>query len=173
MTIVFIMMAEALDPGLAGYLTTNRDFVDAAVAQAVTALGLRAGGRVLDMGTGAGGAIPHLAEAVGSSGTVLAVDLNPAATALAAVHAAQAGAAQVVTVRTGDAADLLTEAAFDGIWTGDVIWPGNFADPAPIVARMAQAVKPGGVVALFYSNYYQFMFLPAQALPWSTFGAAR
>jgi hypothetical protein len=82
MTIVFIMTTEALDPGLAGYLTTNRDFVDTAVAQAVAALDLPARGRVLDMGTGAGGAIPHLVRAVGPSGQVLAVDLNPAVAAL-------------------------------------------------------------------------------------------
>lgn len=44
-----------------------------------------------------------------------------------------------------------------------VAWPGNFDDPASIVARMARAVLPVGVVALFYSNYYQSLFLPGRS----------
>ncbi|WP_213450107.1 SAM-dependent methyltransferase [Rhizomonospora bruguierae] len=156
-------MTETLDPRFADYLTTNRDFVDAAIAEAVAALDLPTGGQVLDMGTGAGGAIPHLARAVGRTGRVLAVDLNPAVTALAADHADRAGVTDRVTIRTGDATELLTEAAYDAIWTSDVIWPGNFDDPAAVVAAMARAVKPRGVVALFYSNYYQASFLPGQS----------
>jgi 2-polyprenyl-3-methyl-5-hydroxy-6-metoxy-1,4-benzoquinol methylase len=162
MTIVFIMTAT-VDPRLAGYLTTNRDFFDPAVAQAVAALDLPTGGQVLDMGTGAGGASPHLARAVGTSGRVLAIDLNPAIAALAAEHASHAGVAETVTIRSGDAAEVLTDGAFDAIWTSDVVWPGNFDDPAAIVARMARAVRPGGVVALFYSNYYQSLFLPGHS----------
>ena len=160
---VFIMPTETLDPRFAAYLTTNRDFVDAAIAQAVAGLGMPAGGQVLDMGTGAGGAIPHLARAVGPSGHLLAIDLNPAVTGIAAEHAARAGVSDRVTIRTADAAEVLTEGMFDAIWTSDVVWPGNFDDPAAIVARMAAAVKPRGVVALFYSNYYQAMFLPGHS----------
>jgi hypothetical protein len=62
-------MVERLEPGLAGYLMTNRAFVAPAVAEAVASLGLRAGSRVLDAGTGAGGALPALAHAVALRGT--------------------------------------------------------------------------------------------------------
>jgi 2-polyprenyl-3-methyl-5-hydroxy-6-metoxy-1,4-benzoquinol methylase len=105
----------------------------------------------------------NLACAIGTSGRVLAIDLNPAVAALAAEHASHAGVAEMVTVRSGDAAEVFTDGAFDAIWTSDVVWPGNFDDPAAIVARMAQAVRPGGVVALFYSNYYQSLFLPGRS----------
>lgn len=44
MTIVFIMTTEALDPGLAGYLTTNRDDPAAMVARMAAAV--RPGGIV-------------------------------------------------------------------------------------------------------------------------------
>ncbi|MFC0530954.1 class I SAM-dependent methyltransferase [Phytohabitans kaempferiae] len=138
------MTSADLDSRLVGYLTANRDFVDAAVAQAIAALDLPVGGRVLDMGTGAGGAIPHLANAVGPSGQVLAIDLNPAVADLAAAHAASHDVAKRVTVQAGDATGMLTEEAFDAIWSNDVIWPGNFDDPAAVVAQMARAVRPGG-----------------------------
>lgn len=52
------------------------------------------------------------------------------------------------------------EGAFDAIWAGDFVWPGNFDEPAATVAAMARALRPGGVVALFYSNYYRATFLP-------------
>lgn len=158
-----------LDSGLAAYLTANRDFAAPAVEQAVASLHIPEGGRVLDAGTGGGGALPQLAQAVGMEGNVLAVDINPAVVALAAEHAAQAGVADWTTVRTGDVADVLAYAgsapgnAFDAIWAGDVVLPGNFDDPADIVAQMAAALRPGGVVALFYSNYYQSMLLPGHS----------
>jgi SAM-dependent methyltransferase len=169
MVIILTMQSKELDPRLAGYLTTNRDFLAPAVAQAVASLKIPDGARVLDMGTGAGGAIPPLAQAAGPTGTVLAIDLNPAVIALARRHAAQAEAAATATVQTRDATDVLADTAatpdtaFDAIWTGDVVWPGNFDDPGQVVRLMAQALKPGGVVALFYSNYYQSSFLPGRS----------
>ena len=59
---------SALDPGLAGYLTSNRDFLAPAVEAAVMSLPLPPGARVLDAGTGAGGALPPLARAAGALG---------------------------------------------------------------------------------------------------------
>jgi tRNA A58 N-methylase Trm61 len=153
-------------PDLIAYLTTNRNFLAPAFAQAVAALDLPDGARVLDAGTGAGGALPPLARAVGPGGSVVAIDLNPATVAIAADYAAQAGLAGNVTLQTADLTDLLTAAAapsgerFDAIWASDVVWPGNFADPAATVSLFAQALKPGGVVALFYSNYNQSTFPP-------------
>jgi SAM-dependent methyltransferase len=153
-------------PDLIAYLTTNRNFLAAAVAQAVAALDLPDGGRVLDAGTGAGGALPSLARAVGPGGSVVAIDLNPTTIGMAADYAAQAGLDGRVTLETVDLTDLLTAAGapsgerFDAIWASDVVWPGNFVDPAATVALFSQALKPGGIVALFYSNYYQATFLP-------------
>lgn len=158
-----------LDPGLAAYLQTNRDFLISVVDQAIASLGIGHGARVLDAGTGAGGALAPLVRAAGTAGSVLAVDLNPAVLALAGNYAEQLGLAGRVSFQCGDLADVLAEAArsperaFDAIWASDVVWPGNFAEPADIVALMARALRPGGVLALFTSNYYQSTFLPGHS----------
>ncbi|MGH3917170.1 MAG: class I SAM-dependent methyltransferase [Pseudonocardiaceae bacterium] len=146
-----------LNPGLATYLLTHRDFM----APAVASLHLPAGARVLDAGTGAGGALPALARAATA---VEGIDLNPAVVPIAAAHAQRSGVGERVTVRVGDLTEVLTEAnadePYDAIWASDVVWPGNFADPTATVADMAAALRPGGVIALFYSNYYRATFLP-------------
>lgn len=149
-----------LDPALARYLVTNRDFCVPAVAAAVAvaALNLQAGARVLDAGTGAGGALAPLAAAVGHSGSVLGVDLNPGVVALAADHAW--GAADL---RTANLRDVLTHETFDVIWASDVVWPGNFDDPGAVVTAMLGALRPGGTVALLSSGYYRATFLPGYA----------
>lgn len=88
---------------------------------------------------------------------------------LALEHARETGVSDRVTPYVGDLTELLSTAAaepagrFDAIWAGDVIWSGNFEDPAATVRLMAQALRPGGVLAVFYSNYYQATFLPGRA----------
>jgi len=158
------MTAASLDPGLAAYLLTNREFMAPAVAEAIGSLPLPARCRALDAGTGAGGALPPLARAVGDGGTVLGVDLNPAVVALAREYAERSGVSARVTLRAVDLADVLAAASagnegFDVIWASDVVWPGNFDHPAETVGSMARALRPGGVVALFYSHYYRATFL--------------
>lgn len=148
----------ALDPGLASYLTTNRDFCAPVVGAAVGALGIEPGTRVLDAGTGAGGALAPLAAAVGPTGSVLGVDLDPAVVALAAERAGPG-----VDVRAGDALAVLAEQPVDLVWASDVVWPGNVDDPAATVAALLAGVRPGGTVALLYSGYYRASFLPGHA----------
>lgn len=72
----------AADPTIA-YLRSSALFFSDNVAEAVRALPLAGGMRVLDAGTGGGVAIRPLATAVGEGGGVLAVDLNPKAIDLA------------------------------------------------------------------------------------------
>jgi SAM-dependent methyltransferase len=104
---------------------------------------------------------------VGPEGNVLAVDLNPAVAALAREYAEDAGVIERVTLHTGDVHQVLAEATgdagFDATWASDVVWPGNFDDPGALVRQMAAGLRPGGVVALFYSNYYQATFLPGHS----------
>lgn len=147
-----------LDPGLAGYLLTNRDFCAPAVAQAVAVLELPRGARILDAGTGAGGALRPLAAAAGHAGSVLGVDLNPAVVALANRHAGE-----LAELRAADLLDVLATEEFDAIWASDVVWPGNFDDPGAVVAAMMAALRPGGTVALLSSGYYRATFLPGHA----------
>lgn len=162
-----------LDPRLAGYLIKNRDFVAPAVDQAIGSLGIAQGARTLDAGTGAGGAVPPLARAVGPTGSITAVDLNLATLSLARDHARQVGVATDVVFECADVFAVLSRSTgspktlrdrgFDAIWAGDVVWPGNFDDPSAIVRSFAEALRPGGSVALFYSNYYQATFLPGHS----------
>ncbi|MGC7102732.1 class I SAM-dependent methyltransferase [Amycolatopsis lurida] len=157
-------MADGGDPGprpgldarLVGYLLANRDFMAPAVEAAVASLALPPGARALDVGTGAGGALPALARA---GAIVDGIDLNPAVIPVATEHAQRSGVADRVTVRVADVAEVTPE-SYDVIWASDVVWPGNFADPAQTVADLVGALAPGGVLTLFYGNYYRATFLP-------------
>lgn len=161
--------APPLGPGLVASLMASRDFLTPAMERAVASLRLPAGAWVLDAGTGSGAALPALARAAGAAGTVRAVDIDPAVLPLASAHAAQHGMAARVSVEHADLVDVIAFGAtepnggFDAIWTGDVVGPGTFADPAAAVAAMARALRPGGVLALFYSAPQQAVFLPGHA----------
>ncbi|WP_197285785.1 bifunctional 2-polyprenyl-6-hydroxyphenol methylase/3-demethylubiquinol 3-O-methyltransferase UbiG [Nocardiopsis sp. NRRL B-16309] len=153
------------------YLVANRDFAAPAVSAAVAAIPLPEPDRalrILDAGTGGGGALPELlAVARRSGGTVLAVDAD--ARAIEAARDRVDGApAPDLDLRVADLRDVAGEAAtaergFDLIWSSDVVWPATFEDPAAIVRALAGALAPGGVLALFTTNYYQSMFLPGHS----------
>ncbi|MDT0269037.1 class I SAM-dependent methyltransferase [Streptomyces sp. DSM 44915] len=150
------------------YLLTNRAFVAPTVERAVRSLELAGRRRILDAGTGAGGGLVALARAADPDARVLGVDREANALALAEAHAAEQGVAERTETRRGDLLEVLAEAAepgagFDAIWASDVIWPGNFPDPEAAVAALAGALNPGGVLALFGSNYYQATFLPGHS----------
>jgi SAM-dependent methyltransferase len=154
-----------VDTTYLAYLTTNRNFTAPVVEPAIESLNLAAGTRVLDAGAGGGAALPALARAVGATGSVVAVDNEPAVVALASDYAEQTGIADRVTVQLGDINEVLVDAAtapekaFDAIWAHDVVYSMYVKEPADTVQQMAQALRPGGVVALCYSNYYRSTFL--------------
>ena len=161
-------MSTDLDAGFHDYLVTNRDFMAPAVEQAIDTLDLSAARRVLDVGTGGGGALPALVRVAGPEALIVGVDLQPGVIELAARHAEQAGVRSAVNLVAAAVADVLAEAAalggtFDAVWASDVVWPGNFADPGDLVRRFVPALAPGGLVAVFTSNYYQAMFLPGHS----------
>ncbi|QUX27686.1 class I SAM-dependent methyltransferase [Nocardiopsis akebiae] len=161
-------MTDIQQNGLIPYLLANRAFVAPAVERAVGAMDLTGRTRLLDAGTGAGGGLVALARAAGPRARVLAVDRDPDVLDLAREHARSEGVSDRVEVRAADLVDVLDEAAgsgdgFDAIWASDVVWPGNFDDPGDLVARAARALRPGGLLGLFTSNYYQAMFLPGHS----------
>lgn len=153
------------------YLALNREFTLGVIERAVKALAPGRAGewRVLDAGTGAGGALPELiALARTSTGSVLAVDLDADAVQVARRRIDELGAQQEAEVRVADLRQIArasTESGdvFDVIWSADVIWPATFDDPAAVVAELADALAPGGVLGLFTANYYQSMFLPGHS----------
>ncbi|MEZ3179586.1 methyltransferase domain-containing protein [Streptomyces pimonensis] len=157
-------MANVDEAGLTTYLRTNRAFMAPVVERAVGLLGLKGRHRILDVGTGAGGGLVALARAAGEQARVLGVDRNESALALALRHAQEENVLGQVRTETADLLQVAARASgedrFDAIWASDVIWPGNVEDPAAAVARLAGALSPDGVLALFTSNYYSSTFLP-------------
>jgi len=67
-------------------------------SEVVTALGIRHGMRVADLGAGTGYFLPHLAAAVGESGTVFAVETEPNLVTHLRERAEREGAQNVVPV---------------------------------------------------------------------------
>lgn len=160
-------MANVDDAGLITYLRANRAFMTPVVERAVGLLDLAGSRLVLDVGTGGGGGMVALARAAGEQARVLGVDRNESALALARQHAEDEGVLGQVHTENADLLQIAARAyegdRFDAIWASDVIWPGNVEDPAAAVARLAEALTSGGVLALFTSNYYSSTFLPGHA----------
>ena len=157
------------DPDYMLMLTINRRFTAPAFEPAIASLNLAAGARVLDFGTHGGIALPFLAHAVGTTGSVLAVDNEPPLVALTSDYVEQTGIADRVTVQLGDISEVLADAAtapekaFDAIWAYDTLLTMYCEEPADVVKQMAQALRPGGVVAILYSNYYNSTTLPGHS----------
>ncbi|MEU2728638.1 class I SAM-dependent methyltransferase [Streptomyces griseoviridis] len=116
-----------------------------AYADAVAALGLREGGRVLDAGCGTGRALPPLRAAVGASGVVVGADLTPAMLQ-AAVRAGRDGDGRLLVA---DVAALpLRTGSLDAVFAAGLI--AHLPHPAENLRELARVVRPGGVLALFH-----------------------
>lgn len=158
----------SVDPSF--LLATSRDYFAPVVEHAIMSLKLVSGARVLDVGTGGGGALPPIARAVGMTGSVLAIDKDSTILALASDYAEQAGITDRVTLQPVDLIEVLVDAgttpenSFDAIWAADVLYPIYFKEPADTVRKMAKALRPGGIIALFYPNYYHATVLPGHSL---------
>jgi len=111
------------------------------LATALERLGIGPGWRCVDVGAGGGDVSVALAEIVGRDGRVYAVDSDPAARDVAA--AAAATFSQVLAI-TQAGEDLLLPEPVDLAFCRFLLM--HVVEPATVVARMRQAVRPGGWV---------------------------
>jgi len=105
-------------------------------------VGVAPGTRCVDLGCGGGHITMELARRVGPTGHVMGIDLDGELLALAATEAATRGL-ENVTFRVGSVEDCV-ETGLDLAFSRMLL--SHVADPAAIVRRMADAVRPGGMV---------------------------
>jgi SAM-dependent methyltransferase len=127
-------------------------FAEPELRQAVSALDIEPGSRVLDAGCGTGETLRWLTAAAGAHGQVVGLDL--ASAHLAAARATLGPAAQIVQ------ADLLkpplVPGSFDLIWTVNTI--NHVRDPDAGLARLRALLAPAGRLALGQSSLLPEMY---------------
>lgn len=136
-----------------------------ALDRAIAAVGIRPGWHVLDAGCGPGGVMPRLCAAVAPNGTVLGIDYSAPHVERARRLLREQGLELSATVEVADLrGELIVEPqSCELVWTSDALYPDTVGDPAPIVARLARALKPGGVFAVFYGDWLRPLYLPGYA----------
>jgi SAM-dependent methyltransferase len=121
----------------------SHDLVDHSLAL-LSRVGLRPGGRALDLGCGPAGTIELLAERVGPTGSVTAIDIDPAHVAMARRLVQDRGLANVEVLQADARHTGLPSGSFDVVHARLVLV--NIPSPAQVVAEMVRLVKPGGWV---------------------------
>lgn len=117
------------------------------VLAAVTALGLRPGMRVLDIGCGPGAHLGLFADAVDPGGEVVGLDIAPKHLSVAAELCAERVATGALRVVDGDLHALPFEAGtFDVAWSSATLH--HEVEPGAVLAEWARVVRPGGAVAV-------------------------
>lgn len=109
--------------------------------RAISALGLKAGDTVVDIGCGTGLNFPFLHRAVGPQGTIIGVDLSDAMLAQArqAVEANQWGNVQLVCA---DASQFAFPPRVDAVLSTYALT--LVPDPGCVVSNATEALAPGG-----------------------------
>lgn len=130
--------------------------------------GFGPGQRLLDLGSGPGYATFELARLVGADGEVVAVDRSGrfiehvrSEAAARGVSNVRAEVAELEGVGAGSLA--LAPGGLDGVFARWVF--SYLSDPAPVVAALARALRPGGrLLVLDYCHYLGFLIAPPTEL---------
>ncbi|MDR3621291.1 MAG: methyltransferase domain-containing protein [Paludisphaera borealis] len=123
----------------------NRE-VFARRAEIVTALNLKPGMAVADLGAGTGLFTRLMADKVGAEGRVYAVDVSPGFLKHIAEQSRKLGQKQVTTVQGTQLATNLAPGTVDLVFICDVYH--HLEDPEPVLASIRQALRPGGALVL-------------------------
>ncbi|MFQ5720728.1 MAG: methyltransferase domain-containing protein [Acidobacteriota bacterium] len=147
------------DPGEQQRLATlNRLLNDSSLAE----MRLCGGERILDLGSGLGQFTRAMARVAGSTGHVVGVERSAEQIAAAARMADADGEGGLIEQRQGNADRLpLTDqewGSFDLAHARFVL--EHLPDPAPVVASMVAAVRPGGRIILEDDDHAQLTIWP-------------
>jgi len=121
--------------------SSEKKLVDAGLRQ----LQVREGERVLEIGFGTGRVILTLARSVGDRGRVYGLDISEGMFRVAENRVAQAGVAQRVELRVGDAISLPLEAGtLDAIWMGFTLELFDTPEIPIVLAECRRVLHSGG-----------------------------
>lgn len=126
--------------------------------------GIGPGQRVLDAGSGVGDVAMLAARLIGHSGEVVGIERDPRSIARARSRVANAGLHNVSFVEC-DLSQTKTAGPFDAA-VGRLILQ-FVPDPVGVLHRLAQAVRPGGVVVFQEVSYAPLLALCAHLPLWS------
>jgi len=132
-------------------LARQAEILRAPTRRLFTDAGIGPGMRVLDLGSGAGDVSFLAAQLVGPMGEVLGVDQDGAAVRHAQARATAAGIANV-RFEQADLVHSPPAGPFDAIVGRLVLM--YLPDPAAVLGRLVQSLRPGGVVA-FLEPFFQ------------------
>lgn len=144
-------------------LAYNR-FMAQAYREATATLDLAAASHGMDAGCGPGGLLPLLVAATGGSGRITAVDVSLPHLDHALDLVTRHGVQDRIELRQADLQGKLPFAddSFDWVWCADVLWPARFPDPGAVISEFRRVVRPGGLIALYYGDFYRGLTMPGQ-----------
>ena len=130
--------------------------------------GLAAGWRILDIGSGVGDVAMLAARLVGPTGEVVGIERDPRSIARARARVADAGLHNVSFSHCDVAAYPLGD-RFDAVVGRYILM--FLPDPVAVLRSIANAVRPGGVVAFQEVSWAPFHALSKHLPLWSATGA--
>ncbi len=122
-------------------------------------VGITTGMRVLDVGSGAGDVALLLADRVGPSGTIVGVEIDPTILDTARTRVEAAGLTNV-SFRVGDIESMQLETEFDAIVGRFIL--GHLRSPTAVLHRLANHLRPRGIVAFQEWDIAHFETTPVQ-----------
>jgi len=113
------------------------------LARDVVAMGIPAGGNILDLGTGTGFVAIEIARLLDRKAQVIGLDLSEAMLALAAENAARNGVAGAITWRIGDAGKIpFADGELDFVVSSGSLH--HWEKPLVVFNEIARVLKPDG-----------------------------